>query len=70
VRKVKKEILYKVRALVPGDIFGYEEFIKEDDMESKDIKREFRVSSIVHSEVIYIKRHEFLNCKLCLYKYL
>jgi len=31
-REVKKQILYKVRTIIPGEIFGHEELIKEDDM--------------------------------------
>jgi hypothetical protein len=45
---------------MPGDIFGHEEFIKHDHPESKEILREFRVMSLVHSEIIYVKKHEFL----------
>lgn len=60
---MKKEILYKVRTLVPGDIFGHEEFIKHEDPEHGIITREFRVMSLVHSEIIYVKKHEFLACK-------
>ena len=63
MRKVKKQILYKVRTLLPGDIFGHEEFIKADDPMSPDIKREFRVMSVLHSEVIFAKKKDFLQCK-------
>jgi hypothetical protein len=31
-REVTKQILYKVRTILPGEIFGHEEFIREDDM--------------------------------------
>ena len=30
-RLVKKNILYKVRSLLPGEIFGHEDFINEED---------------------------------------
>jgi hypothetical protein len=64
VRTVKKEILYRVRTLVPGDIFGHEEFIKlADPNQDQVVKREFRLMSLVHSEIIYVKKHEFLACK-------
>ena len=52
---MKKEILYKVRTLVSGDIFGHEEFIMHDKQDDPTIKRWFRVKSLVHSELIYIK---------------
>ena len=60
-REVKKKILYRVRTLVPGDIFGHEEFIREDDMYDHNIRREFRVRSLLHSEVIYAKKNDFLH---------
>ena len=60
-REVKKQILYKVRTLRPGDIFGHEEFIKEDDMDNHSIRRIFKVKSIVHSEVIFAKKNDFLH---------
>jgi CRP-like cAMP-binding protein len=31
-REVKKKILYKVRTILPGEMFGHEELIKEEDM--------------------------------------
>ena len=45
---------------MPGDIFGHEEFIKHDDALTTEVKREYRVMSLVHSEIIYVKKHEFL----------
>lgn len=50
-----------MRTLVPGDIFGHEELIKADDMYDHNIKREFRIKSITHSEIIYAKKQDFLH---------
>ncbi len=47
---------------MPGDIFGHEEFINHEDMLDHNIKREFRVKSLVHSEVIFAKKTDFLHC--------
>lgn len=63
MRKVTKQILYRVRTLMPGDIFGHEEFIQHDDPQNPEIKREYRVTSLLHSEIIYMKKYEFLTCK-------
>ena len=60
-REVKKQILYKVRTILPGEIFGHEEFIREDDMYDHSTQRIFKVKSILHSEVIYAKKNDFLH---------
>lgn len=59
MRKIKKEIMYKVRTIKPGQIFGHEEFIMRDDFNNPDIKREYRVTCTVHSEVIYAHKSDF-----------
>ena len=64
MRTIKKQILYKVRTIVAGDIFGHEEFIRHNDPSDPSIKREYRVKSLVHSEIIYIKKADFLHCKI------
>lgn len=60
-REVRKQILYKVRTIMPGEIFGHEELIKSDDMYDHNIVRVFKVKSIQHSEVIYAKKSDFLH---------
>lgn len=63
MRTVKKQMLYRVRTIVAGEIFGHEEFIRHDDPTDPSIRREYRVKSLVHSEIMYIKKLDFINCK-------
>lgn len=56
-------MLYRVRTIQAGEIFGHEEFIKQDDPTDPGVRREYRIKSLVHSEIIYIKKLDFLNCK-------
>ena len=64
---MKRQILYKVRTLLPGEIFGHEEIIRDEDPKNSSFKREFRVTSIVHSEIIFIKKNDFVECKEIVY---
>ena len=56
-------MLYRVRTITAGEIFGHEEFIKQEDPTDPSVRREYRIKSLVHSEIIYIKKIDFLNCK-------
>ena len=60
-REVKKQILYKVRTILPGEMFGHEELIREEDMTDHNIQRVFKVKSVVHSEIIYAKKNDFIH---------
>lgn len=60
-REVKKQILYKVRTIMPGELFGHEEFIRADEMDDHNIRRIFKVKSVVHSEIVFAKKGDFLH---------
>ncbi|CDW75551.1 UNKNOWN [Stylonychia lemnae] len=65
----KKQILYKVKDIKPGDIFGHEEMIQEReqkfssarDLIQAPVQRNCRVRALALSDLIYFNKNDFFE---------